>query len=330
MNESPVVILCIDDDPNSLAVLESAAHIAGFTYHGTTDPLVGLEIARELEPDVIIADIMMPKMNGFDLCEAIKTDVNTQLIPVVLVTALGARRDRLRGITVGCDDFITKPIDRLVLTSRVKSLARLRQMTETLDNAEKVLESLARSVEAKDGTTGAHCDRLVKNGRAFGEFLQLTKPDVVALSRAGILHDIGKIGVPDAVLMKPGKLSEDEWVEMKKHPVIGANLLEPLVTMRRVLPIVRHHHERWDGAGYPDGLSGEDIPFLARCFQLLDAYDALRSERPYKRAFSHQESCDILRVERDKGRWDPRLLDRFLSFLERKPPSVTAPAATEN
>jgi putative two-component system response regulator len=143
---------------------------------------------------------------------------------------------------------------------------------------------------------------------------------VSALSRAGILHDIGKIGISEAVLMKPGKLNEAEWDEMKRHPAIGAELLAPLITMKRVIPIVRHHHERWDGRGYPDGLAGEDIPYLARCFQLLDAYDALRSERPYKAAFSHKKSCDILKEEREDGRWDPTLLERFLEFMEVEPP----------
>jgi putative two-component system response regulator len=320
MSDHPIVVLCIDDDTSALQVLEAAAHIAGFEYHGTSDPVKGLEIARELEPDVIISDVMMPGMTGFELCETLKAARETQLIPIVLVTALDARKDRIRGIEAGCDDFLTKPIDRLVLTSRVKSLARLRQVTETLDDAEKVLESLARSVEAKDGTTGAHCDRLVRNGKSFGTFLELSRHDVSALSRAGILHDIGKIGISEAVLMKPGKLNEVEWDEMKRHPAIGADLLAPLITMKRVIPIVRHHHERWDGRGYPDGLRGEDIPYLARCFQLLDAYDALRSERPYKVAFSHQKSCDILKEEREDGRWDPKLLEQFLNFMEVEPP----------
>jgi len=316
MSEHPIVVLAIDDDKGAIQVLEAAAQLAGFEFHASYDPQEGLAIARRLEPDVILSDVMMPQMNGFEVCEALKTDPQTQLIPVVLITALDARNDRIRGIEAGCDDFITKPFDRLVLTSRIRSLARVRRLTENLDNAEKVLESLARGVEAKDGTTGAHCDRLVRNGRAFGEFLNLSRPDVNALSKAGVLHDIGKIGISDAVLLKPGKLNDEEWVEMKRHPVIGAEFLAPLQTMKRVIPIVRHHHERWDGRGYPDGLEGETIPFLARCFQLLDAYDALRSERPYKRAFTHEETCNILEEERVDGRWDPTLLDRFLAFLK--------------
>jgi putative two-component system response regulator len=198
------------------------------------------------------------------------------------------------------------------LTARVNSLARVRRLTENLDDAEKVLEMLARGVEAKDETTGDHCDRLTKAGIAFGTHLNFSTPDVKALGRAGVLHDIGKIGIPDAILLKPGKLTPDEWKVMETHTTIGAGLLKPLRTMQRVLPIVRNHHERWDGKGYPDGLAGEDIPLLARVFQLLDAFDALTSERPYKRAFTVEESCDILAKEAESGKWDPRLLKEFL------------------
>ncbi|MEC7583666.1 MAG: HD domain-containing phosphohydrolase, partial [Planctomycetota bacterium] len=183
-----------------------------------------------------------------------------------------------------------------------------------LDDAERVLESLARSVEAKDGTTGDHCDRLKWGGRAFGAHLGLSEPDIKALERAGILHDIGKVGIPDAVLQKPGKLNSEEWQLMKQHPVIGAELLAPLRTMQRVVPIVRHHHERWDGQGYPDGLAGEEIPLLARVFQLLDAFDALTSERPYKSAMTPEESLATLEKEAAEGKWDPRLLREFQAF----------------
>ncbi|HIA03382.1 MAG TPA: response regulator [Myxococcales bacterium] len=320
MENRPILVLAIDDSRSALRVLEATAKIAGFEFHGTTSAQKGLELAIEIEPDVVLSDIIMPEMDGFELCKTLKKNRHTQLIPVILITSLDARDDRVRGIEVGCDDFITKPVDRLTLTARIRSLARMRRLTQTLDDAEKVLESLARSVEAKDGTTGAHCDRLIREGKAFGTFLGLSRLEIRALSRAGVLHDIGKIGIPDSVLMKPGKLDSGEWEIMKRHPVIGAELLAPLSTMVRVVPIVRSHHERWDGGGYPDGLKGNDIPFLARCFQLLDAFDALTTERPYKRAFSIDETCDILKRECSEGRWDPDLLPQFLTFLEQNSP----------
>jgi putative two-component system response regulator len=320
MENRPILVLAIDDSRSALSVLEATAKIGGFDFRGTTSPHEGLKLVQEIEPDVVLSDVVMPEMDGFELCKTLKERRSTQLIPVVLITSLDARDDRVRGIEVGCDDFITKPVDRLTLTARIRSLARMRRLTQTLDDAEKVLESLARSVEAKDGTTGAHCDRLIREGKAFGSFLDLSRLDIRALSRAGVLHDIGKIGIPDSVLMKPGKLDSDEWEIMKRHPVIGAELLAPLSTMVRVVPIVRHHHERWDGAGYPDGLKGDEIPFLARCFQLLDAFDALTTERPYKRAFSINETCDILKQECTEGRWDPELMPRFLTYLKEKAP----------
>ena len=313
-SEPPVRVLAIDDDPRAIPVLEAAASLANFDFSAATDAGRCLDLAREIEPDVILLDAMMPAIDGFELCRQLKSDRDLRLIPVVLVTALDSREDRIAGLAAGCDDFMSKPVDRAELTARVRSLARIRRMTEKLDDAERVLESLARSVEAKDGTTGDHCDRLKWGGRAFGAYLGLSEPEIKALERGGILHDIGKIGIPDAVLLKPGKLNAEEWLQMKRHPVIGAELLAPLRTMQRVVPIVRHHDERWDGNGYPDGLAGEEIPLLARVFQILDAFDALTSERPYKPAMTAEQSLKTLEQEAAEGKWDPRLLREFLAF----------------
>jgi putative two-component system response regulator len=318
VDEEIIQVLAIDDHSAALHVLEAAAEIAGFRFTGTTSAREGLKLAASLEPDVVITDVTMAEMDGFEVCKTLKSTRETQFIPVILVTSLDGRADRIRGIEVGCDDFVTKPFDRVTLTARIRSLSRMRRLTESLDDAEKVLESLARSVEAKDGTTGDHCDRLIRDGKAFGKFLGISARDVKALSRAGVLHDIGKIGIPDAILLKPAKLNAEEWEVMKTHSAIGADLLQPLQTMKRVVPIVRHHHERWDGRGYPDGLKGEEIPYLARCFQLLDAYDALTTVRPYKRAFTKKEACDVLQQECTDGRWDPVLMERFLVFLAQR------------
>ena len=307
-----VHVFAVDDDASSLEVLEAACEIAGFRFSSTSRPKKALKLVRELEPDVILLDVMMPELDGFELCRLIKAEEALQLIPIVMVTALDSKDDKIKGLKFGCDDFMSKPIDRIELTVRVTSLARVRRLTENLDDAEKVLEMLARGVEAKDETTGDHCDRLTSAGIAFGKRLGFSTPDVKALGRAGVLHDIGKIGIPDAILLKPGKLTPDEWKVMETHTTIGADLLKPLRTMQRVVPIVRNHHERWDGKGYPDQIGGEKIPLLARVFQLLDAFDALTSERPYKRAFTVEESCDILGKEAETGKWDPRLLKEFL------------------
>ena len=309
-------VLAIDDDASAIAVLEAYCLAANFELQYTHEPTEALELARTQQPDVIISDVMMPGMNGFEVCAQIKSDPETALIPILMVTALDSRGDRLQGIEAGCDDFMTKPVDRLIFSARVKSLARIRHLTADLDDAKTVLSSLALSVEAKDGTTGDHCARLTKIGRLFGEYLELPEPDIRALESGGVLHDIGKIGIPDAVLLKPGKLTEEEWVIMRTHTTIGFELLKPLQTMQRVSGIVRNHHERWDGKGYPDGLVKENIPFLARVFQIFDAFDALTSKRPYKPAFSIEKSLGILIEEKLQGKWDPDLIDKFQAFFE--------------
>lgn len=307
-------VLAIDDDPGSLQVIEAVGAIAGFDLTTSNRPLECLDLMLEMDPDVVLLDVMMPEITGFELCRQIKSHPDLRFVPVVLITALDSKKDLLEGLEVGCDDFMSKPFDRTILTTRVRSLANLRAATRNLDNAEKVLESLARSVESKDETTGDHCDRLTRSGLQFADHLGFNAAEKKAMGRAGVLHDIGKIGIPDAILLKPGKLTPEEWEVMKTHTTIGAELLAPLRTMRRVAPIVKHHHERWDGNGYPDGLVGEDIPKLARAFQILDAFDALTSERPYKRAFTVKEACDILAQEADSGKWDPNMLQQFLEL----------------
>lgn len=317
--DRPVHIVAIDDDPGAIAVLKGACEIAGFKLAYAHEPRPGLELVRGLEPDVVLLDVMMPEINGFELCVQLKNHPDTQLIPVIMITALDSRDDRLRGIEAGCDDFISKPFDRLELTTRVRSLARLRRLTADLDDAEKILASIAKNVEAKDENTGEHCERLTRIGAAFGVHLGLPPPDIKALARAGVLHDIGKIGIPDAVLLKKGKLDAEEWAIMQQHPVIGAELLAPLRSMRRVVPIVRHHHESWNGNGYPDGLAGEEIPLIARVFSLVDAFDALTTERPYKRALSIQETFEVLNKECEAGKWDPELLRKFTQYILSQP-----------
>ena len=315
ISERPVHVLAIDDESSAIAVLEAGCAIAGFKISTTNNPHEGHDLVRQLEPDVVLLDVMMPGLNGFDLCRMIKQDPQTQLVPVVLVTALDSRNDRLKGIEAGCDDFITKPVDRLELTARVRSLARVRRLTADLDDAEQILGSIAKNVEAKDGNTAEHCDRLTRFGVAFGMYLGLSAPDIKALARAGLLHDIGKVGIPDAILLKKGKLDEAEFEIMKTHAAIGAELLVPLRSMQRVVPIVRHHHEAWSGSGYPEGLSGNDIPLLARVFTIIDVYDALTMERPYKPAFTRENALEIMTKECADGKFDPELFEKFKAFL---------------
>ena len=309
------VVVAVDDSEFALAAIEEMVEGEGHIFHAAQDGEQALDLIAKTNPDVVLMDVVMPETNGFELCQQIKADVTTRMIPVVLVTGLDSREDRLQGIEAGCDDFMVKPFDQIQLRARIRALARNKRLNENLDDAVSVLESLARLVEARDSTTGDHCDRLIRLGHAFGSFLQLERSALWALSRGGVLHDVGKVGIPDNVLLKKGKLTDFEWTVMKRHPIIGAELIAPLRTMHAVVPIVRHHHERWDGHGYPDGLSGENIPYLARIFQILDAFDALTSERPYKRAFTATESLNILKDETVNGKWDPALIERFVIFI---------------
>ena len=230
---------------------------------------------------------------------------------MVLITALSDKQDRIEGIKVGADDFLTRPVDRTELLARVRSLLTLKRRTDDLERAESVLFSLARSIEGKDPYTHGHCERLSDYSARLGAHLGLTEDEITALRRAGVVHDIGKVAVPDAILLKPGRLTEEEWKLVREHPVVGERICAPLRSFRLVLPIIRHHHEKLDGSGYPDGLRGNAIPLTARVMQIVDVYDALTTERPYKKAFSVNDALHTMKEEVMKGWWDPRIFEQF-------------------
>lgn len=308
-------ILVVDDHPSSRMTAAALLSMEGYEVLEADNGPNALDILYRQAPDLVLLDVMMPGMDGFEVCRHLKQDDNTRLIPVIFITALDDRRARLNGIEVGGDDFLTKPFDQLELSARVKSLVRQKRLNEDLDHAEQVLFSIARTVESRDPNTGNHCERLVTMGKAFGAYLGLTRAQVKDLSWGGYLHDIGKVGIPDAILLKPGKFSPDEWRVMQQHVLIGEQICRPLRTMQGVVPIIRHHHERWDGSGYPDGLQGHEIPLLAQVFQLLDIYDALASERPYKLALSPQQACAVLAEETARGWRNPELFHQFQEFI---------------
>jgi len=317
--EKPLTILVVDDDETNLLVIEKMLKPHGCLVQKATSGQQALDMVWEELPDVILLDVMMPGMNGFEVCQKLKGGESTRLVPIIIVTALQEKEDRIKGIQAGCDDFLSKPIDRLELLARVHALGQVKRLNDDLDHAEAVVMSLARAVEAKDTTTGDHCDRLIRLSNSFGKFLGLEDKDISVLERASILHDVGKIGVPDTILLKPDKLTEDEWEVMRQHPILGEEICHPLRSLSDVCPVIRHHHEKFNGTGYPDGLVAESIPYLARVFQILDAFDAMVSERPYKGAFSIEKTVEILKDETKKGFWDPAVVEKFLEFLKANP-----------
>lgn len=276
------------------------------------------ELLREHHPDLILLDVVMPGKSGYDLCRELKDDPNTRLIPIVMITGLTDREDKVRGIEAGADDFLNKPIFPEELFARVKSLLKLKEFTDELDNAEAVLCTLGLSVEARDPYTEGHCERLARYACELGEHLGLHGESLIALQRGGFLHDLGKIRVPDDILKKGNTLTPEEWAVMKQHPLTGEAICKPLRSLKLVLPIIRHHHEHWDGSGYPDALKGENIPLLARILQIVDVYDALRTARPYKPALSHDDAARTMRDEARGGRWDPELVQQFFNLMKVK------------
>jgi putative two-component system response regulator len=274
-----------------------------------------LVVQRE-RPDLVLMDIRMPGRDGIEVCRQLKHDPATRLMPIVLMTGFSSAEDRIGAIEAGADDFLAKPVDVAELRARVKSLVRLKRYTDDLDSAESVIMSLARTIEARDPNTEGHCERLARFAVTLGARLGLSEDDLAALHRGGHLHDIGKVAVPDAVLRKPGPLTDEEYDVIKRHTVVGDELLGSLRSMRRVRSVVRHHHERLDGTGYPDGLKGEDVPLLAQIVGVVDVYDALTSIRPYKPAWSPLRAYEALREEVAKGWRRADLVELLISLGE--------------
>ncbi|BAY16465.1 response regulator receiver modulated metal dependent phosphohydrolase [Nostoc sp. HK-01] len=308
-------ILVVDDHAASRMTAAALLAMEGYEVIEADSGAAAVVLVTQKHPDLILLDVMMPGMDGFEVCHLLKQDEHTRLIPVIFITALNDRRSRIRGIEVGADDFLTKPFDRVELAARVKSLVRQKRLNEDLDHAEQVLFSIARAIESRDPNTGDHCERLVTLGQNFGEYLNLSRSQLRDLMWGGYLHDIGKVGIPDAVLLKNEQLTLEDWEMMQQHVLIGEKICQPLRSMRGVIPIIRHHHERWNGSGYPDGLKSNEIPFLAQVFQLIDIYDALTSERPYKRAFSPAEALSVMWEETQAGWRNPELMQRFTDFI---------------
>jgi putative two-component system response regulator len=310
-------ILVVDDNVENASLMAQMLQTRGYVVRVSHNAIDAEREIRSHLPDLILLDVIMPGKSGYDLCHELKADPVTRLIPLVMITGLTDREDKIRGIEAGADDFLNKPIFPEELFARVRSLLKLKEFTDELESAEDVLCTLGLSVEARDPYTEGHCERLSRYASEMGRHLKLGEESVTALRRGGYLHDLGKITVPDEILKKGTDLTAEEWQVMKQHPIAGETICQPLKSLRMVLPIIRSHHEHWDGSGYPDGLRGEEIPLLARILQVVDVYDALTTARTYKPALPHEQAEETMRREAASGLWDQRLVGEFFQMLRK-------------
>ncbi len=313
--DAPPSVLVVDDDPLNVDMLSGYLEEEGYRVASAFGGPEALERIAASPLDLIFLDAMMPGMDGFTVCAQLKGAPDTRLIPVVMVTALSALEDRVRGIEAGADDFLSKPVNRLELLTRARSLLRTKRYVDELESAEHVILALSKAIEVRDGYTEEHTERVTQRAVALGERIGLPEPTLRVLHQGGLLHDVGKIGIPEAILGKPGRLTEEEFALMRRHPIIGVEICRPLRSslVAQAIPIIRHHHERIDGKGYPDGLAGEDIPLIARITAISDAYDAMTSDRPYRRGMLPSRALEVLR-EGAGTQWDRELVAEFVQL----------------
>jgi putative two-component system response regulator len=314
ISERPT-ILVVEDEPHIREVLSGLLGALGYRLLMAASAEQALDTVNVVSPDLVLTDVHLGAMSGIELCARLKADPRYELMPVVILTAVGDLEARVAGLAAGADDFFTKPVEFVELRTRLAALLRVKILLGQLERAEAVITTLALTIEARDPYTLGHCDRLSRYAVALGEALGLDREMVRALRLGGYLHDLGKIAVPDGILLKPGPLDPIEQERIRAHPGAGSDLVLGLRSMELVRPIMRHHHEKWDGSGYPDGLKGEAIPLGARIISVVDVFDALHTERPYKAALSRSEAVSLLIRETDAGYWDPKVVETFLEIL---------------
>ncbi|HSL61656.1 MAG TPA: two-component system response regulator [Desulfotignum sp.] len=333
-------ILVVDDEDRNLRLMEAMLLPAGYHIRTAGDGEQALDVVSKERVDVILLDVMMPKMDGYEVAFRLKSDPGTKIIPIVMVTALHATEDRIKAIEAGADDFLTKPVDKTEVRARVASLVKVKAYNDYMRDHQRELESavaertrdlkeafdriksvsleaiyrLTRAAEYKDEDTGSHIQRMSNYAAAIARHMGLGKRVTESILYATPMHDIGKIGIPDRILLKPGKLDPEEWAVMKQHTVMGARILEGSSTgiIRLGEIVALTHHEKWDGSGYPRGLKGRQIPLAGRIVAIVDVFDALTSKRPYKEAFPLDKSYDIIR-QGCGMHFDPKVVDVFFS-----------------
>ncbi|HEY8823809.1 MAG TPA: HD domain-containing phosphohydrolase [Candidatus Limnocylindria bacterium] len=308
-------VLVVDDVPANRELLQGYLDDLGYEVREARDGIEALDAVEAEEPDLILLDIDMPRLDGIAVCERLKAHPTRRLIPIVILTASNDRNTKLRGVAAGADDYLSKPFDSKELLIRTKVLLRQRTLNQRLDATEGVLFALARAVEARDRHTIHHAERVGRYAEAMGAAHGLTSEDGELLYQGGVLHDLGKIAIPDAILLKPGPLTPGEFATMRQHSVEGERICLSLRSISHYLPIIRHHHERVDGTGYPDHLAGSDIPIGARITAIADGWDAMVSDRPYRAGLDEDEALHRLR-QGAGTQWDAGLVRVFLDLLD--------------
>ena len=311
----PPVALVVDDDEAICRVFERLLSSHGYAVVTVSDGVQALEAVRQQPPDVVLLDVSMPGLNGFEVCRQIKCDRATRLTPVILVSAVDAVANRVEGFSAGADEFLSKPPDHAELLTRVDAVVKVKRYTDDLDSAASIITTLATMIESRDGHSEGHCYRMANYATALGRRLRLEADDLQALRRGGMLHDIGMLAIPESVILKSGPLDPTEFDVVKTHTTVGDSLCSNLRSLQSVRPIVRHHHERRDGSGYPDQLHGDEIPLLAQIISIVDVYDAVTTRRTYQASRSADEAIGVLRSEVDRGWRSHELVEEFATLI---------------
>lgn len=328
--EAQPLILAIDDE---LIIRETLGLLLGDEYRiiSVANGMEGIAMALEISPDVILLDVMMPQIDGFDVCRQIRTVPALMEVPIIMITALDDRQSKLEGLRAGADDFITKPFDALELLARVQTITRLnryRRLTEQRDQLQtlhqelltsyhKTIEGWSCALDLRDKETEGHTKRVTEKSLVFAQAVGVGVDQLEHIRMGALLHDVGKLGVPDAILLKAGALTEEEWTVMRMHPVYAYQWLSPIKFLESSLDIPYCHHEKWDGSGYPRGLKGEDIPLHARMFAIIDVWDALCSDRPYRKAMTEDQVLEFILAQSGKH-FDPALTEVFARLVKEK------------
>jgi len=323
------MVLIVDDEYIGRETLQSVLEGEGYELEMAENGLQAIEKAKKLLPDVILLDVMMPGMTGFEVCQRIRNDPQIAEIPIIILTALDDRESLLNALKAGADDFISKPFDRYELRARLMGITRLNRYqkliqeraklreanTQLLSAYEATIEGWSHALDLRDRETEGHSRRVTQLTVKLAQALDMSDDEIMHIRRGSLLHDMGKIGIPDSILHKPDQLTDEEWTIMRKHPQLAYDMLYPIEYLRRALEIPLNHHEKWDGTGYPRGLKGEEIPIVARLFAVVDVWDALTSDRPYRPAWSQEEALTYIR-EQSGRHFDPQVVDLFFKLIK--------------